>query len=321
MSTDADPDAGRPVEPDGGVTTETPAEPGLVSPAQRRRLADFARRLRANPKAMIGLGIVLVVLAAGLLGPVFISRDAATAVNVGERFQAPSLAHPFGTDNLGRDLFVRTVLGAQTSVYIGTLSVAIATVFGVPLGAIAGFEGGNLDDAVMRTMDILMSFPPILMALTISAVLGPSLTNALIAIGVVYIPYFARVTRSEVVSVAEEDFVEASRALGERESRVLFGEVLPNAVSPIIVQISISMAYAILAAAGLSFLGLGVQPPNPSWGLMIQQAKQYIAQAPWMALFPGFAIAMTVMGFNLLGDGIRDVIDPSFTTEIGAEDE
>lgn len=177
-----------------------------------------------------------------------------------------------------------------------------------------------MDDLIMRTMDIIMSFPPILVAMTITAVLGPTLTNTMIAIGVVYIPYFARVTRSEVVTVVQEEFVEASHALGERDSYILFAEVLPNAAAPIIVQASISMAFAILAAAGLSFLGLGAQPPKPAWGLMIRQAKQYIAQAPWMAIFPGLAIATTVLSFNLFGDGIRDALDPSMSPEMGGEE-
>jgi peptide/nickel transport system permease protein len=200
---------------------------------------------------------------------------------------------------------------------VGVASVAISSAIGVPLGGVAGYAGGRFDDLIMRTMDIVMSFPPILVAMTITAVLGPTLTNAIIAIGFVYIPYFARITRSETISVSQEEFVEASEAIGERDSYILFREVLPNAAAPIIVQASISIAFAILAAAGLSFLGLGAQPPTPSWGLMLQQAKQYLTQAPWMAIFPGLGIALTVFGFNLFGDGIRDVLDPDTDTEMG----
>jgi peptide/nickel transport system permease protein len=294
---------------------------GPLSPGQRRRVTEFWESLRANPKAVIGLVIVLVLIVTAALGPVVVPREQANALDPANRFQAPSPSHPFGTDNLGRDVFLRTVLGARVSLYIGTLSVLIATTAGVPLGAVAGFYGGWVDDGVMRMMDVMMSFPPILFALAVTAVLGPTLTNALIAIGIVYIPYFARVTRSEVVSVSKEDFVEASRALGERDRYVLFAEVVPNSLAPIIVQASISMAFAILAAAGLSFLGLGAQPPTPAWGLMIKQAKQFVAQAPWMAVFPGLGIAVTVLGFNLLGDGIRDVLDPTLDTEMGATDE
>ena len=290
-----------------------------LTDARRRKLAELFDRYRSNSKAVAGTVLIGLLLAVGLLGPLFVPLEEANALNVANRFQPPSLAHPMGTDHLGRDILLRIVLGARISLYIGGLSVGIATAAGVPLGAAAGYLGGNIDDAIMRSMDVLMSFPPILLALTVVAVLGPSLTNAMIAIGITYIPYFARVTRSEVVSVVEEDFVEAARALGERDSRILFREVLPNAAAPIIVQASISLAFAILAAAGLSFLGLGAQPPQPSWGLMIRQSKQYLTQAPWMAIFPGLGIAMTVLGFNLLGDGIRDVLDPTVSTELGAD--
>ncbi|PHQ42595.1 MULTISPECIES: ABC transporter permease [unclassified Halorubrum] len=290
-----------------------------LTDARRRKIGELFDRYRSNSKAVAGTALIGLLLAVGLLGPLFVSLEQANALNVANRFQPPSPAHPMGTDHLGRDILLRIVLGARISLYIGGLSVGIATAAGVPLGAAAGYVGGNVDDAIMRSMDVLMSFPPILLALTVVAVLGPSLTNAMIAIGITYIPYFARVTRSEVVSVVEEDFVEAARALGERDSRVLFAEVLPNAAAPIIVQASISLAFAILAAAGLSFLGLGAQPPQPSWGLMIRQSKQYLTQAPWMAVFPGLGIATTVLGFNLLGDGIRDVLDPTVSTELGAD--
>ncbi|ELZ37245.1 ABC transporter permease [Halorubrum tebenquichense] len=292
-----------------------------LTDARRRKLADLFGRYRSNSKAVAGTILIGLLIVVGVFGPLFVSLEQANALDVANRFQPPGPAHPMGTDHLGRDVLLRIVLGARISLYIGGLSVGIATAAGVPLGAVAGYVGGNVDDTIMRTMDILMSFPPILLALTVVAVLGPSLTNAMIAIGVTYVPYFARVTRSEVVSVVEEDFVEAARALGERDSRVLFWEVLPNAAAPIIVQASISLAFAILAAAGLSFLGLGAQPPQPSWGLMIRQSKQYLAQAPWMAIFPGLGIATTVLGFNLLGDGIRDVLDPTMSAELGAENE
>lgn len=305
-----------------GTETETPTgSGGYLTDARRRQLADLWSRYRSNHKAVVGSILVALLIGTGLFGSVFVSVEQANALDVPNRFEAPGPGHLMGTDHLGRDVFMRLVLGARISLYIGVLSVGIATLGGVPLGAIAGYTGGNVDDAIMRTMDVLMSFPPILLALTVVAVLGPSLTNAMIAIGVTYVPYFARVTRSEVVSVSTEDFVEAARALGENDRRVLFREVLPNAAAPIIVQASISLAFAILAAAGLSFLGLGAQPPKPSWGLMIRQSKQYLEQAPWMAIFPGLGIALTVLGFNLLGDGIRDVLDPTVSTELGGDDE
>lgn len=308
------------------MATETDAETGdgsgrAFETARRRRLRKLARRLRHNTKAMVGLAIIVVLVVLAVAAPLAISNEQANQINIQERFQPPSAEHPFGTDNIGRNMLLRVLLGARISLYIGLTAVAIAIAFGVPFGAIAGYLGGNVDDLIMRGMDIIMSFPPILVAMTITAVIGPTLTNAIIAIGVVYIPYFARVTRSEVVTVAQEEFVEASQALGERDSYILFAEVLPNAAAPIIVQASISISFAILAAAGLSFLGLGAQPPTPAWGLMIQQAKQYLVQAPWMAVFPGLGIAFTVLGFNLFGDGIRDVLDPNASTEMGAYDE
>lgn len=303
------------------ATEQGTTESRFLEAPQRERLAKLARQLRNNSKAMVGLAIITLLVLTAIVAPLVIPRDEANKLNIQDKFEGPSPEHPFGTDNLGRNVFLRVLLGAQISLYIGLTSVAIAVGFGVPLGAMAGYASGNMDDLIMRTMDIIMSFPPILVAMTITAVIGPTLTNAIIAIGIVYIPYFARITRSEVVTVAQEEFVEASEALGERDSYILFAEVLPNAAAPIIVQASISISFAILAAAGLSFLGLGAQPPTPAWGLMIQQAKQYLTQAPWMAIFPGLGIAMTVLGFNLFGDGIRDVLDPDASTEMGAHDE
>lgn len=288
---------------------------------QIERLYKFGRSLRHNSKAVVGLAIILALVVLAIVSPEVISQESANQLNVQNRFAAPSLEHPFGTDNFGRDMLMRTLLGVRISLYVGLSSVAIATAFGVPLGGLAGYTGGKLDDLIMRSMDILMSFPPILVAMTITAVIGPTLNNAILALGLVYIPYFARVTRSEAIAVTQEEFVEAAQALGERDSYVLFREVLPNAAAPIIVQASISISFAILAAAGLSFLGLGAQPPTPSWGLMLQQAKQYLSQAPWMAIFPGLGIAVTVLGFNLFGDGIRDVLDPDASNEFGVTDE
>ncbi|UIO99776.1 ABC transporter permease [Halobaculum sp. CBA1158] len=293
----------------------------VVDEYQRERLYRFARSVRHNTKAVVGLALILGLVVLAVVSPMMISQEAANEMNVQDRFAPPSAEHPFGTDNFGRDMLSRTLLGVRISLYVGLTSVAISSAVGVPLGGLAGYAGGAVDDLVMRTMDILMSFPPILVAMTITAVIGPTLNNAILALGLVYIPYFARVTRSEAISVSQEEFVEAAEALGERDSYILFREVLPNAAAPIIVQASISISFAILAAAGLSFLGLGAQPPTPSWGLMLQQAKQYLTQAPWMAIFPGLGIAVTVLGFNLFGDGIRDVLDPNASTEFGVADE
>ncbi len=293
----------------------------FIDDYQRERLTKLARSIRYNTKAVVGLTIIAGLVLLAIFSPMLISDQAANEMNVQDRFAAPSAEHPFGTDNFGRDMFSRTLLGVRISLYVGLSSVAISSIVGVPLGGLAGYSGGKVDDLIMRTMDVLMSFPPILVAMTITAIIGPTLNNAILALGLVYIPYFARVTRSEAISVTQEEFVEAAQALGERDSYVLFREVLPNAAAPIIVQASISISFAILAAAGLSFLGLGAQPPKPSWGLMLQQAKQYLTQAPWMAIFPGLGIAVTVLGFNLFGDGIRDVLDPNASTAPGAYDE
>lgn len=303
------------------MATETRDEGPLMAHRTITRLYRLALRIRHNTKALVGLLIIVGLVLLAIVSPLLINQEELNEVEIQQRFEAPGPAHPFGTDNFGRSVFARTMLGVRISLFVGLSSVAIATVFGVPLGGLAGYAGGNLDDLVMRTMDVIMSFPPIIVAMTITAIIGPTLTNAVIAIGLVYIPYFARVTRSEVISVSQEEFVEAAQALGERDSYVLLREVLPNAAAPIIVQASISISFAILAAAGLSFLGLGAQPPTPSWGLMLQQAKQYLTQAPWMAIFPGLGIAMTVLGFNLLGDGIRDILDPDTNTEMGTYDE
>lgn len=299
--------SGSPVERSEGWT--------LLSPARKRHLADIFERARHNSKAIVGFVIVLILVCTAIFGPMLISEKNANQLDPADRFEPPSTTHLFGTDNLGRDVFLRSILGTRTGLYTGSLAVLIATLFGVPLGAIAGYTKSVWDELIMRAMDIMMSFPPVLFALTITAVLGPNLTNTVIAIGVVYIPYFARVTRSEVVSISEEDYIEAAKALGERDGTILMREVLPNSLSPLFVQASISMAYAILAAAALSFLGLGAQPPTPDWGLMIQSAKQYVDQAPWMAIFPGLMIGVTVFGFNLLGDGARDVLDPTLKTD------
>jgi len=302
------------------MATETSSS-RFLDQYQRERLRKFARSIRRNTKAVVGLALIVGLVVLAVVSPMLVSEQAANQMNVQDRFAAPSLEHPFGTDNFGRDVFARTLLGVRISLYVGLSSVLISSAVGVPLGGLAGYASGAVDDVIMRTMDILMSFPPILVAMTITAVIGPTLNNAILALGLVYIPYFARVTRSEAISVSQEEFVEAAEALGERDSYILFREVLPNAAAPIIVQASISISFAILAAAGLSFLGLGAQPPTPSWGLMLQQAKQYLAQAPWMAIFPGLGIAITVLGFNLFGDGIRDVLDPNASTEFGVTDE
>ncbi|HEY4631924.1 MAG TPA: ABC transporter permease, partial [Blastococcus sp.] len=230
--------------------------------------------------------------------------------DIDNRLQAPSWSHLFGTDDLGRDILSRVILGASVSLKVGFLSVGLAMVGGTIIGLIAGFYGRWVDDTLMRIMDMLFAFPAVLLAIAILAIRGPGTSNTIIAIAIVYVPIFARVTRASVLGVREEVYVRASRSVGASDFRLITRHVLPNAAPPIIVQASISLAFAVLAEAALSFLGLGTQPPNPSWGLMLAEGRGYIDLAWWLAFFPGMAIVITVLCFNLLGDGLRDVLDP-----------
>lgn len=323
MATDAErPDvAGEGDRPSGeGERRPAEAESRLLDAGQRRRVREFLVQLRANPKAMVGAAVVVGLVAVALVEPLVVPEAAIDGTDPANQLRPPSAEHPFGTDHQGRDVLFRVVAGTSYSLQIAVFSVGIATVLGVTLGGVAGYAGGNLDDGIMRPMDVLMSFPPVLFALAVAAILGPSLANTVLAIGIVYTPYFARVARSEVVSVKQRAFVEAARAVGESHRRVLFVEVLPNAAGPIIVQASVSMAYAILLAAALGFLGLGVQPPSPEWGVMVEQSTTYMRDYPWTMVFPGLAIATTVMAFNLFGDGIRDVLDPTIDTGMGVDE-
>ena len=227
-----------------------------------------------------------------------------------DRLQGPSGDHVFGTDQLGRDVFSRVLIGAEVSLRVGLVAVGIALVAGVVFGLVAGYYRGWLDDAVMRLMDVLFAFPAILLAIAILAIRGRGATNAMIAIGIVYIPIFARVTRASVLSVREEVYVRAARAIGAGDLRIMARHVLPNVAAPVIVQTSVSLAFAILSEAALSFIGLGTQPPEPSWGRMLAEGRGFIQDAWWIAVFPGLAIFAVVLSFNVLGDALRDALDP-----------
>jgi peptide/nickel transport system permease protein len=263
-----------------------------------------------SAKAVIGFALVALVLGVAILAPLFIPADAATHMQMTARLKPPSAQHWFGTDQLGRDLFYRVLLGARTSLTIAVSAVLISLALGLPLGLVSGFYRGAIDNVLMRLVDTLLSFPVLLLALTISAMLGPSIPNAIIAIGVAFTPFLARIVRGEALRVVQMPYVEAARAAGATDRRLIVLHVLPNILPPIIVQATISLAFAILAEAGLSFLGLGTQPPNSSWGLMIQASRDYLDRAPWTALVPGAAVAITVLGLNISGDVLRDIFDP-----------
>jgi len=289
--------------------TEPAAETTVGVVAHRSRLRTTAETVLRNRLAVFGLVIlvllVLVALAAPLIAPYTINQ-----VDVANRLQGPSSQHWFGTDELGRDVFSRVIIASRVSLQVGFVSVGIALGLGVPVGLIAGYYGGRIDSILMRLMDILFSIPAIVLAIAILAALGPDIVNAMIAIGVVYTPIFARITRGSVLTLRDAVFVQAARSIGASDLRIIGNHVFPNVIAPIIVQTSLSLAFAILAEAALSFLGLGVQPPNPAWGRMLSEGRAFFQQAPWMAIFPGLAIFATVFAFNALGDGLRDALDP-----------
>lgn len=286
--------------PSAGPTSLRPA-----TPRWRETLGLLARNPTAAISALVLLGIILMSIVDETLAP-----EGANEISVDDRLQPPSWSHPFGTDDLGRDIFSRVILGAGVSLRVGFLAVGIALVIGTLIGLLAGYYGRWVDDVLMRIMDMLFAFPAVLLAIAVLAVRGPGSGNTALAIGIVYIPIFARVTRASVLGVREEVYVRASRSVGASDFRLLTRHVLPNAAPPIIVQTSVSLAFAVLAEAALSFLGLGTQPPNPSWGLMLAEGRGFIDIAWWLAFFPGMAIFLTVLCFNLLGDGLRDVLDP-----------
>jgi peptide/nickel transport system permease protein len=267
------------------------------------------RQLAGRPTALVGLGVVLFFVLIALLAPwVAPYEPAATSWAVIRK--APSAAHWMGTDELGRDVLSRVIWGARASLEAGVLSVVIALALGVPLGLVAGYVGGWTDSLISRFTDALLACPFLILAIALAAFLGPSLMNAMIAIGIAATPLFIRLTRGQVLAVKTEDFVEAARAVGNPHRRILLRHILPNVASPLIVQATLTIANAVIAEASLSFLGLGQQPPEPSWGSMLNFAKNFISQAPWMAVWPGLAICLIVLAFNLVGDGLRDVLDP-----------
>lgn len=281
----------------------------MTAAIPRRSGALSWRRLVRHHSLVTGAVIVAVVVAAALLAPL-VSRHDPIEQSFADQLLGPSMTHPFGTDEFGRDIFSRVVYGARIALIVGVVADGIAAVLGVILGVVSGYFGGRTDAALMRIVDVLLAFPYLLLAMIVVAILGPSLTNAMVAIGVVYTPQFARVVRAAVLQLKEEEFVDAARALGAGRRRILTRHVLPNILSPIIVMATLTVGFMIVETAGLSFLGLGASPPTPEWGSMLATGRSFMLTAPWIATFPGLAILVTVIGFNLIGDGLRDLLDP-----------
>ncbi|MBI4013809.1 MAG: ABC transporter permease [Candidatus Rokubacteria bacterium] len=271
------------------------------------------RRIGRQRPLLVGLLLCGVVVAAALLADA-IQRQAPERMRIRDAFAAPGAAYPFGADNLGRDVYSRVVHGARVSLSIGLATVVVTALAGTALGCVSGYFRG-WDEPVMRVMDALMSFPAILLAVAITAALGPSAVNAVIALAAVYTPRTARIVRASVLVVRELEYVQAAQSAGASQGRVLFLHVLPNCLGPLLVQLTFVFAYAVLAEAALSFLGMGPPPPTPTWGNIIAEGRDYLREAPWICLFPGAAISLTVLGLNLLGDGLRDVLDPRMTVE------
>src|SRR5262245_43578381 len=267
------------------------------------------RRLRHRRTALFGLALVLGFVVLAVFAPWIAPQDP-VATSWSAIRQAPSAAHWFGTDEIGRDVLSRVVWGTQASRLAGAVSVSISLLLGIPIGMAAGFLGGAVDMLISRVTDAFLACPFLILAIALAAFLGPSLTNAMIAIGVSATPIFVRLTRAQVLNVKVEDYVEAARAVGNPPWRIAWRHVLPNVTAPLIVQATLAIAAAVIAEASLSFLGLGQQPPAPSWGSMLNTAKNYVDQAPWMAVWPGLAIFLLVLGLNLVGDGLRDALDP-----------
>lgn len=293
-------------------TVNTPVTAERINP-RLESYKQFWRRLAKNKAAVIGGTLILFIVITAFVGPWIIATFTDYAPNrtdLVNKLAPPSSAHWFGTDGFGRDIFTRVIYGTKLTLYVGFLSVFIGGVIGVIFGIVAGYYGGRLDTIIMRLMDVLLAFPGILLALAIVAVLGGSLTNVIIAVGIFSVPAFARVVRGSTLSVRKLEYIDAVRALGASDFRIIFKHILPNIMSPIIVQASLRIATAILTGAGLAFLGLGAQPPTPEWGAMLNEGRPFMYEAGHVALFPGLMIVLVVLAFNIFGDGVRDALDP-----------
>ncbi|WP_242984499.1 ABC transporter permease [Clostridium sp. chh4-2] len=267
------------------------------------------KQLKKNKVAMFGLAVLVVELVLALLSPWIIPYDY-TAMDMMNCFSGPSAAHFFGCDDMGRDIFSRVLYGGRFSISIGIIAVAISATFGICIGAVAGYFGGQVDNIIMRLLDIVQAIPGMLLMIVISAVLGPGFFNTIIAMSVGSIPGMARMLRAQMMKERDNEYIEAAQSINCSKCRIIINHLLPNCISPIIVQATMGVAQTITMAAGLSFIGLGVQPPTPEWGAMLSASRQFIRQAPHLVIFPGLAIAVTVLALNLLGDGLRDALDP-----------
>lgn len=264
---------------------------------------------KKNKLSMFSLCLFLIVAAGAILASV-LAPYGATEQNVADRFMGPCMQHLFGTDGLGRDIFSRILYGARVSIIVGFISTGVSAFFGIILGAVAGFYGGKIDNIIMRILDVFMAIPNMLMAVVLSATLGTGMFNCMLAVGITGIPNMARVTRASVMTQRNQEYIESARSNNAGNARIIFRYVLPNALSPIFVSVASGVANAITVAASLSFIGLGIQPPNPEWGAMLSAGREYIMKYPWLCIFPGIAILITVFCLNNIGDGLRDALDP-----------
>ena len=282
-----------------------------TSNKKRSQWVEVWRRLKRNKMAVLGLIILIILVLLAVFADVIANYDnVVIKQNLAHRLQGPSATHWLETDEFGRDIFAKLVHGTRVSLQVGIVAVGISIVIGGILGAVAGYYGGKLDNTIMRIMDIFLAVPSILLAIAIVSALGPSIINLMLAISISSVPSYARIVRASVLSIRDQEFIEAAKAIGASNTRIIFRHIIPNSLAPVIVQATLGVASAILSTAGLSFIGLGIQPPAPEWGSMLSGGRQYLRYAWWVTTFPGVAIMITILSLNLLGDGLRDALDP-----------
>ena len=296
------------------TTEETSVAKKKFKQPERSQLKLAWIQVRRNRLATLGMMIILLAVAIAVISPVLAPANP-TKQNMTSKLVPPSLDHPLGTDAFGRDVLSRIMYGSRTSLFVGLTTVLVAIAVGVPLGLVSGFVGGRFDNFVMRIMDAFLSFPAIMLALALMGILGPDIQNVILALGIVYMPTFARLARASTLSVKEEKYIIAARNVGVSTPKILFAHILPNIIAPLVVQATFNFSSAIVAAATLSFLGLGVQPPTPDWGFDLSEGRRYVRFAPWLTIAPTIAISITVLGINFLGDGLRDALDPRYRSE------